>query len=117
MVSKAVLQARELQELLMADAKNPETKPAVRAVLARSWCLVTESIRILRGIPAPGQLRPDLDPVNLARALKRHRSRGTVLELSPSMPAAEPEDRSLSEPTTEQTPTQPTKTIAGDEIR
>ena len=98
-------QARAIQALLLQDIANPETKPSVRALLARTWFLGAECLRVLRNIPSPGQLRPDLDPVNLARALKRHRSRGTVLELQSSMPTTEPEDRSLSEPTTEPTTT------------
>jgi hypothetical protein len=52
---------------MMNDARRTDTSPAVRATLARSWCLVQECIRIMRGIPLPGQLRPDLQPMKGAR--------------------------------------------------
>jgi hypothetical protein len=35
----------------------------------------------MRGIPSPGQLRPDLDPVQLSRALKRMKSRKPILDI------------------------------------
>lgn len=70
-----------VQQLLLADIQNPKTTPTVRAVLVRAWDILEERKRILRGIPSPGQLRPDLDPVQLARAVKRHRKRQPILEL------------------------------------
>ena len=79
MVSKAVRDAWELQQLMMRDARANDTTPAVRATLARSWCLVQECIRVMRGIPLPGQLRPDLPPM---KGLKGKRGKGSpVLDL------------------------------------
>lgn len=37
-------------------------EPADHAALARAFCLIDERIRIRKGIPLPGQLRPDLVP-------------------------------------------------------
>lgn len=75
----AYSQAVEAQDLVMADIRNPKTKPSIRAGLCRAWDVLEERKRILRGCPLPGQLRPDLDPVQLSRALKRHRDRGSIL--------------------------------------
>ena len=55
-------EARQLQRLIFRDASAPEIKPSDLACLARAWCDLQESIRKLRGIPLPGQLRPDLVP-------------------------------------------------------
>ena len=57
------------------------TEKRIKAVdlasLARALCLVDERIRIRRGIPLPGMLRPDLDAVSNAKRGKR----GKVIEL------------------------------------
>lgn len=55
------------------------------ACLIRAWDILEERKRILRGKPLPGQLRPDLDPVQLAKAAKRAKARmphdiGSVIE-------------------------------------
>jgi hypothetical protein len=68
-------QAVEMQRRALADLKNPKTKPSVRAALMRAWDVLEDRKRILRGIPLPGQLRPDLDPEQLLKALKRARER------------------------------------------
>lgn len=80
-------EARTLQRLMFAEASKPDCKPSVLALLARSWCLVQESIRIMRGIPSPGQLRPDLDHTQLMRQIKRARSRQPI-ELLPQQSQA-----------------------------
>lgn len=76
--SAPLSQALAIQWILVSDTVNPQTPPAVRASLARSWCLVQDCIRELRGIPKAGQLRPDLDPVQMMKAMKRLRSRKSV---------------------------------------
>lgn len=55
-------EARALQRLIFSDAQVIGIKPSDLASLARAWCDLQESIRKLRGIPLPGQLRPDLVP-------------------------------------------------------
>ena len=71
-------EARALQRLMFDDANDPNCKPSVRALLARSWCLLQDTIRVMRGVPSPGQLRPDLDPVQMARMLKRAKARKPI---------------------------------------
>lgn len=101
-------QAVTIQRLILERCGNPKCTDTALALLARSWCLVQEAKRILDGKPLPGQYRPDLDPVSLARALRRHRSRA-VLELEPAQ-MIDPEDRTepktaTAKPTAETTPT------------
>jgi len=73
------------------------------ASLARAWSELEDRKRILRGIPLPGQLRPDLDPVQMMKALKRAKSRKSI-DLQPSAGAfaapADDEDEPTSTPTT-----------------
>lgn len=45
--------------------------------------MLQDTIRVMRGIPSPGQLRPDLDPVQMAKAWKRAKGR-QILELEPA---------------------------------
>lgn len=52
-------QALELQELLLRDAKSPKTPANVRAQIARSWSALQDQVRILKGKPLPGSLRPE----------------------------------------------------------
>lgn len=68
----------ELQHGLIADFRVATGKPALRASLARSFVLVCDALRVARGIPSPGQLRPDLDPVQLEKARRRLLNRGAV---------------------------------------
>ena len=68
-------QAYSLQRLLIAVIYHKLTPVELLPALVRSWDVLEERKRILRGVPLPGQLRPDLDPVQLAKALKRSRSR------------------------------------------
>lgn len=89
----ALAQALAIQHSLFEDIASPKTSPSVRASLARSWSIVQESVRVIRGIPSPGQLRPDLDPLQLNRALKRARSRKPLIEIAgASGPFEKPED-------------------------
>jgi hypothetical protein len=71
-------EARALQRLMFCEALAEGQKPSIAALLARSWCLLQDSIRIMKGIPTPGQLRPDLDPMQLMKAVKRSRSRKPI---------------------------------------
>lgn len=52
-----------IQEELMRDILNPETPAHWRSMAARAWNDCEERKRILRGIPLPGQMRPDLKPM------------------------------------------------------
>jgi hypothetical protein len=70
-----IRQALAIQRLLCWTMWQPETSTADLSRLALAWSSVRESLRVLRGLPLPGQLRPDLDPLQLAKALKRQRDR------------------------------------------
>jgi hypothetical protein len=50
----------EMQQRLLADVRNPTTKPSDRAMCARAYDVLEERLRILANKPLPGQLRPDL---------------------------------------------------------
>jgi hypothetical protein len=68
-------QAVDLQDRILEKAHKPDTTPLALSALARAWSELEDRKRILRGIPLPGQLRPDLDPEQLLKALKRARER------------------------------------------
>ncbi len=71
---KQVRDAKEIQQIILQDIRNEETPPKDRASLARSWCLLSDCIRELRGIPKSGSLQPSLDPVLLAKKMQRSRN-------------------------------------------
>ena len=71
-------QVIDLQELAAKLANCKETKASDVAALIRAWDVLEERKRILRGVPLPGQLRPDLDPVQLARTVKRMKQRRVI---------------------------------------
>ena len=75
MVARAVQDAIAIQHVLKKDIADPKTTPLARAALARAWATVQDSIRVMRGIPLPGQFRPDELPSKKAR-------RGKVIELA-----------------------------------
>ena len=75
-------QAIAVERLLVWNMFQKNCSHACLSRLALAWCQVLERIRVLRGVPLPGQLRPDLDPVQLAKALRRQRDRG-IHELAP----------------------------------
>jgi len=50
-----------IQDLLMKDIQNPKTSAAIRAKCAVALERLEERLRILKGIPLPGMLRPDGD--------------------------------------------------------
>ena len=67
-------QVIEIQQLLLADIRNPNTKPAARSSCARAFDILEERKRILRMKFRPGDLRAaDLDPVKAAWIAKRFR--------------------------------------------
>lgn len=63
--------AAELEQLIMKAARQPKVRVVDLTALVRAFCQLAECIRVLRGLPLPGQLRPDLDPQQLSRAIKR----------------------------------------------
>jgi hypothetical protein len=78
-------EANLYQRLIMIKALDPKVSAISLATLIRAWDVLEERKRILRGKPLPGQLRPDLDPVQLAKAAKRAKARmphdiGSVIE-------------------------------------
>lgn len=73
--------AHEAERLMMDAIRNcPQTVEALTgfAGLVRSFVALVDCIQRLRGIPTPGQLRPDLDPVQIARMLKRAKARQPI---------------------------------------
>lgn len=76
-----LMEARHLQRLIFTQSTGKKVTPVALSHLARAWCAVQDCIRVMKGIPSPGQLRPDLDPVQLSRALKRMKSRKPILDI------------------------------------
>ena len=93
-------EARQMQRLLFADVRKQDTKPSDRALLARAWCSLQECIRVMRGLPLPGQYRPEHDAAKLAKQLKQAMRRQPIDIGSRTFngPSEEPE------PTIEATP-------------
>jgi len=85
--SQAVSGMRALQQLMIAEALDPELKPLDRASIARALVYVCDCVQRLRGVPTPGQLRPDLDRVQLAKMIKRAKNREPI-DLVPSGPSS-----------------------------
>ena len=81
--SNAYQQAIYLQRLILYEAGRKRCSGPALARLAIAWAHVEERKRILRGVPLPGQFRPDLDPVQLAKALQRQKSR-QILDMQPA---------------------------------
>lgn len=52
-------QLLELAAITHARMLNEKISPIEHAALARAFCLIDERIRIRKGIPLPGQLKPD----------------------------------------------------------
>jgi hypothetical protein len=52
-------QLRDMQDVLFADAMNPEATPKDRATSACAWDKLEERIRILSMKPLPGSLKPE----------------------------------------------------------
>ena len=64
-------EARQIQRLTFKACSDSKTTPLALAALARSWCTLQDCIRVMRGLPLPGQYRPESDPAALAKQLKR----------------------------------------------
>ena len=82
-----LMEARHLQRVVFHAACQKKATAIQLSALARAWAILQESIRMIRGIPSPGQYRPDLDPVQLQRAIKRSRGR-SPLEVATTITAA-----------------------------
>jgi hypothetical protein len=65
-----VTEARQLQRLVFQDCSDSKTNARDRAALARAWCVLQDCIRVMRGLPLPGQYRPEADPAKLMKQLK-----------------------------------------------
>ncbi len=67
-------EARQLQRFIFRDASVTGIKPSDLALLARAWCALQESIRVLRGIPMPGHLQPVAVPGRRGKIVELARS-------------------------------------------
>ena len=65
----------DMQDQLYAVFRQLTDKPQLLPQLALAFTRLQDCIRVSRGIPDPGALRPDLDPVQMARMLKRAKKR------------------------------------------
>jgi hypothetical protein len=77
-------QVVEIQQLLLEDIRNPNTKAAARSSCARAFDILEERKRILRMKFKPGDVRAsDLDPVRLAWTVRRFKkaNRRSVINL------------------------------------
>ena len=71
---KPILQAIELQQLMMNDARNPDLKPIIRAGIARAF-VELEMLKLrLRMKPAP-------KPVDVSKPRKSSRKAAAFVEL------------------------------------
>ena len=79
-----------MQATLLADTLNPKTSPADRAKCAQAWERLEERLRIIRGKPLPGMLRPDVPDKH---RLTKRKSPAPMLAL----PELAPEDSRSSD--------------------
>jgi len=74
----SLVQLVGIQQVVWEKIHDPKATGHAVAALARAWCCVEETKRIVRGRFAPGQIRPsDLDPVALAKMAKVARKRSS----------------------------------------
>jgi len=95
--AKAIIEALELQRLMMVDARSKDVKPNVRAVIARSWVLVQEMRLRLAMKPAPKPINVE----DLERAKERRkaaRAAGKAVEWRKKGKAPEPKVVPLDPP-------------------
>jgi hypothetical protein len=64
-----VLQALDMQRVLVADAHNPKTTPSARAQVARTWEVLEERKQILRMKPKPKDVEVERKEKKLRRAI------------------------------------------------
>ncbi len=67
----------------MGHIRNPKVNSIELSQLVRSFVALVDCIQRLRGIPTPGQYRPELSPQKLIAALKKANAR-TPIELMAS---------------------------------
>ena len=79
--------ALELQQLLLDDCRAKDTKPAVRAVCARTWDILEERKRVLRKVPMPKAIdvSKDKEQRRAARAARRP-AEPSMIETPPEPP-------------------------------
>ncbi len=75
MASTCYSQLLATSRSIFHDLMNAELRPVERAALARALCDVDKRIRAWKGLPEPGQLRPDSLPGKRAR-------KGKLIELA-----------------------------------
>jgi hypothetical protein len=64
------------QSVSARDERRQIARAIRDAVLAMDTA--AERLRILRGIPDPGRLQPDMDPIKYAKRLKQRRKQGLI---------------------------------------
>jgi len=74
----AKTQLLDMQAVLLAAVLDPRTKPTDAAQCARAFDVLEERLRILKGKPLPGQLRPDLVPKPTRRLMPSFRSSDVI---------------------------------------
>lgn len=99
--SQPAAQCLGLQWLVLERLCGKRVSTVALARLIHAWCELEIQRRAIKMIPSPGQLRPDLDPVQMARAVKRSKARNPI-ELSQELAAILPSDASESPPSTTQ---------------
>ncbi len=111
------MEARYLQRLIFTVAQDKKTTAIALSSLARAWTCLQESIRTMRGIPLPGQLRPDLDPAMSAKRGKRGKRGKAMLEIA-MMPAETPDAKvaTTTTPTTEARADETTKPADPEQV-
>lgn len=70
--------AKDAEQVTINEIRKGPKDLADLSSLVRSFVALVDCIQRLRGIPTPGQLRPDLDPVQIARMLKRAKARQPI---------------------------------------
>ena len=91
MLSTALAQILAMQQIMVMDFLKCENAPALRARLAIAFSALEDRRCRLKGIPNPGMLRPDLDPDQLAKAVRRSKARNPI-ELAQELAAILPTD-------------------------
>jgi hypothetical protein len=89
-------EAVALQQLVLSKAKEPKMAGIPLASLCRAWCDLEERKRILRNKPLPGQLRPDRDPGQLLKELKKARVK-QILDVQNFAAPIEDDDEEVKE--------------------
>jgi hypothetical protein len=57
----AIAEAKELRERALAEDETPSTRAQAISAMIRAWDVASSRIRVLRGRPLPGSLRPVSD--------------------------------------------------------